>query len=144
MQQHIPTWIVVADAGRARILYLEREGAAVRRVFEEEDASARRFAVAEVVNEMVRRDSSGFDRLILVAAPNTLHGLRDALSDEARGCVSAECAQDLSRFSDDMIVHVVGNDDGGDGHNGHNGHNGHGHNGRGHGGGETSRHGSMQ
>lgn len=105
MPQHTSTWIVVADAGRARILYLERPGAPVHRVFEEDDTSARRFAVADVVNEMAARQ--GFDRLILVAAPRTLGALREALSDEAQACISQECAQDLSRFSDEMVLYVL-------------------------------------
>lgn len=105
MQQHTSTWIVVADAGRARILYLERPGAPVRRVFEEESVAARRFAVADVVNELAA--NQGFERLILVAAPNTLEDLREALSDEARASIAAECGEDLSRFSDDMVLHVL-------------------------------------
>jgi hypothetical protein len=106
MPQHNSTWIVVADIDRARILYLERPGAPVRRVFEESAAALRRFAVADVVNEMAA--NHGFDRLVLVAAPRTLGELRETLSEEARACIAAECEQDLSRFSDDMVVHVLG------------------------------------
>ncbi len=105
MPQHTSTWIVVADIDRARILYLERPGAPVRRVFEESAAPLRRFAVADVVNEMVANHE--FDRLVLVAAPRTLGELRETLSAEARGYIAAECEQDLSRFSDDMVVHVL-------------------------------------
>jgi hypothetical protein len=105
MPQHNSTWIVVADAGRARILYLERPGSPVHRVFEEDDASARRFEVADVVNEMAAR--RGFDRLILVASRRTLGMLREALSDEARACITAECEQNLSRYSDEVVLRVL-------------------------------------
>jgi len=105
MPLHTSTWIVVADAGRARILYLERPGSPVRRVFEEDDSSTRRFAVADVVNEMAAR--RGFDRLILVAGRRTLAMLREALSDEARACITSECEQNLSRFSDEMVLRVL-------------------------------------
>ncbi|MBL9104800.1 MAG: host attachment protein [Myxococcales bacterium] len=106
MQQFTSTWVVVADAQRARVLYLERPGAPVRRVFEEEDAPRRRFAVADVVNEVAANE--GFDHLILVASPSILDDLKDALSEPARGRIEAECPQDLSRFSDEMVLRVLG------------------------------------
>lgn len=105
MPLHTSTWIVVADAGRARILFLERQGSPVHRVFEEDDASARRFEVADVVNEMAAR--RGFDRLILVASRRTLGMLREALSDEARACITSECEQNLSRYSDEVVLRVL-------------------------------------
>ncbi len=105
MPLHTSTWIVVADAGRARILFLERPGSPVHRVFEEDDASARRFEVADVVNEMAAR--RGFDRLILVASRRTLGMLREALSDEARACITSECEQNLSRYSDEVVLRVL-------------------------------------
>lgn len=106
MQQFTSTWVVVADAQRARVLYLERPGAPVRRVFEEEDGPSRRFAVADVVNEVAA--NQGFDRLILVAAPAVLDDLKEALSEPARDRIEAECPQDLSRFSDEMVLRVLG------------------------------------
>lgn len=105
MPQHIPTWIVVADAGRARLLYLERPGAPVRRVFEEDEAPSRRFAVADVINEMATRRC--LDRLVLVASSRILRELRETLSDAAQACVTQECEQDLTRFSDEMVLRVV-------------------------------------
>lgn len=105
MPLHTSTWIVVADAGRARILYLERPGSPVHRVFEEDNASARRFEVADVVNEMAAR--RGFDRLILVASRRTLAMLLEALSEEARACIVFECEQNLTRFSDEMVLQVL-------------------------------------
>lgn len=106
MPQRNSTWIVVADIDRARILHLERSGSPVRRVFEEDSAPLRQFAVADVVNEMA--GAGAIERLILVAAPHVLQPLREALSERARSKVGAECEQDLSRFSDEMVLRVLG------------------------------------
>jgi hypothetical protein len=101
MQQQASTWIVVADAGRARILEYVRAGAQVHRVFEQDDAASERVHNAMVAVVRGGADTGSYARLVLVAAPARLAELRRTL------CVHHEHAEDLSRFSDEQIVTVL-------------------------------------
>jgi protein required for attachment to host cells len=107
MQQQASTWIVVADAGRARILEYVRAGAQVHRVFEQDDAASERVHNAMVAVVRGGADTGSYARLVLVAAPARLAELRRTLGERARARVHHEHAEDLSRFSDEQIVMVL-------------------------------------
>lgn len=122
------SWIVLADGSRGRILVQERLGAPLKRAYDEEDLADDRtlapapghaadndddkaeHAFCQFVADLINRAAKArrFQRLILVAPPHMLGGLRKSLIPQARALVSAELAKNWLRQTDADVARGLG------------------------------------
>ena len=90
------------DTGRQQLSAME---------LTDHDRMARdRFAhdVADAVNLMVKK--KGISRLVIVAPPQTLAGLRNGVSDHTRAVILAEIDKDLSHHPLDKVGKLIAQD----------------------------------
>jgi protein required for attachment to host cells len=125
------SWIVLADGSRGRILVQERLGAPLKRAYDEEDLADDRtlapapgraaepheepndkaeHAFCQFVADLINRAAKArrFQRLILVAPPHMLGGLRKSLAPQARALVSAELTKNWLRLTDADVTRGLG------------------------------------
>lgn len=94
------TWIVAADASRAKVLQVARREQLVEvddllNPSGDHDAFARR--IAGYLDKARHRQR--YDRLLLVAPPRFLGQMRDALGEEVARLVADDLDRDLSWFT---------------------------------------------
>ena len=113
MIKPVVSWVVVADASRARVLVNDgpNHGLTVEREFEQEGYSKHATELPDQVREQKRRfareiaralddarKQNAFERLYLVAPPQVLGELRSELTPELSKMVAGELNKDLTKI----------------------------------------------